>query len=71
MVLGRVPPRGRAVRPGQSGTRGVMGGVWPVWSLYLGPSLCLSRACTKAGVIGVAQIMEGVVSIPFRLVSAC
>ena len=39
-------------------------------SLYLGPSLCLPWAGTKAGVIGVAQFMEGVASILLRLVFA-
>ena len=39
--------------------------------LYLGLSFCLLWAGTKAGVISVTQFMEGVVSIPFRLVSAC
>ena len=54
------PPRGRG--------RGVLrgGGL-----LYPGPSLCLPWAGTKAGGIGVAQLMEGVVSILFRFVSAC
>ena len=40
-------------------------------SVYLGPSLCLPLAGTKAGVIGVAKSMEGVVSIVFRFMSAC
>ena len=46
--------------------RGARGG----GSLCLGPSLCLPWAGTKAGFIGVAQSMEGVVSIPVRFVSA-
>ena len=40
-------------------------------SLCLGPSLCLPRAGTKAGHIGVAKPMEGVAPILQRLVSAC
>ena len=54
------PPRGR-------GWRAPRGGGSPC----LRPSLCLHWAGTKAGAIGVAQLMEGVLSIPLRLVSAC
>ena len=39
--------------------------------LYLGLSLCLPWAGTKAGGIGIALLMEGVVSILSRFVSAC
>ena len=74
------------MRPGRSGAeRGGGGGdlcAAPPWrcgrgvsrgggSFYHGPFLCLPLAGTKAGVIGVAQFMEGVVSILFRFVSAC
>ena len=50
--------------------------VWPGGpegrgSLYLGPSLCLPWAGTKAGVIGIAQFMDGVASILLRLLFAC
>ena len=58
--VGRLPLGGR----GQGAPRG-----WG--SLYLGPSLCLPWAGTRAGVIGVAQFLEGVVSILFRCVSSC
>ena len=40
-------------------------------SPYLGPSLCLPWAGTKAGVIVVPQFMEGVASILLRIVFAC
>ena len=52
-------PRGR-------GRRALRGG----GLLYLGSSLCLPWASTKAGVIGVAQFMEGVASILLRFVFA-
>ena len=74
------PLAGRPVRPGQSGVGGG-GGRPPLGrrrgaprgrgSLYLSPSLCLPWAGTKAGVIGVAQFMEGVASILLRFVFAC
>ena len=54
------PPQGR----GRGALRG--GG-----SLYLVLSLCLPWKGTGAGGIGVAQVMEGVVSILLRSVSAC
>ena len=54
------PPRGR----GRGALRG--GG-----SFYVSPSLCLPWAGTRAGVIGVAQFMEGVASILLRFMSAC
>ena len=44
-----------------------MGGGSP----YLGPSLCLPWAGNKAGVIGVALVMEGVALILLRFVFAC
>ena len=87
LVLGRVPLGGRACVSGAVRRRRGGGGggslcAIPPWgrgrggprgggSLYLGPSLCLPCAGTKAGVIGVAQFMEGVVYILFRLVSEC
>ena len=40
-------------------------------SFYLGPTLCLPWAGTKAGVIGVAQFMEGVASLLLPFVFAC
>ena len=39
--------------------------------LYLGPSVCLPWVGTKAGLVGVAQFMEGVASILLKFVSAC
>ena len=56
---GTAPPWGR----GRGAPRG--GG-----SLYLGPSLCLPWAGTTARVIGVAQFMEGLVSILPRFMFA-
>ena len=81
-----VPPRGRARASGAVGRQGGQGGGRPVCrpprgrcrgaprgggSLYLGPSLCLPRAGTKAGVMGVTQFMEGVACILLRFVFAC
>ena len=60
---GGVPPSLGGVAGGPRGAGG--GG-----SLCLGPSLCLSWAGTKAGFIGVAQSMEGVVCILLRFTSA-
>ena len=54
------PPRGR----GRGALRGGR-------SLYLGPSVCLPWAGTRAGVIGVAQFMEGLASILLWFVFAC
>ena len=54
------PPR----RRGRGAPRG--GGL-----LYLVPSLCLPWTGTKAGVIGVAQFMEGVASTLLRFVFPC
>ena len=55
-------PFPRSVRPG---------GQWGWGSPCLGPSLCLSWAGNKAGVLDVALAMEGVAPIPFRFVLAC
>ena len=48
---------------------------WGAWRggglLCLGPSLCLAWAGNKAGVIGNAQVMEGVAPILLRFVFAC
>ena len=55
-------------RPPRRRGRGAPGGGG---SLYLGPSLCLPWAGTKAGVIGVAQFMEGVASILLGFVLMC
>ena len=59
-----VPPsfRGAVGRP-----RGAGGGGSP----YLGPPPCLPRGGTKAGLLGVAQSMEGVAPVLHRLASAC
>ena len=83
-VPGRVRPRRRACASGAVRRRGSWGeglcrppsGAWlgsrrSGGSRYLCPSLCLSWAGTKAGAIGVAQSMEGVVSILFWFLSAC
>ena len=74
LAWGRVPPCGRACASGAAGRRGGRGGRRAPrvgGSLYLVPSLCLSWAGTKAGVIGVARVMEGAASIPLRFVFAC
>ena len=78
LALGRVPPCGRAWVGGRGAAcmpppprRRGRGASRGLGSLYLGPSFCFPRAGTKAGVIGVAQFMEDLVSILFRFVSAC
>ena len=85
LAWGRVPPGGPACASLAVRRRGGGGGAacvpsppaaWPGGprgggSPYLGLSLCLSWAGTKAGVIGVAQFMEGVASILLRFVFAC
>ena len=85
LAWGFVPPLGRARASGAFWRRGGGGGGRPVCRpprrrgsriprgrglLYLGPSLCLPWAGNKAGVIGVAQVMEGVASILLRFVYA-
>ena len=85
LELRRVPPCRRACASGAVGRQEKqMGGpvCRPPWgrgrgaprgggSLYLGLSLCPPWAGTKAGVIGVAQFMEGVAPKVRRFVSAC
>ena len=80
LAWGCVPPLGRAraggaggggrtvCRPPRRCGRGApRGGGSP----YLGPSLCLPWAGNKAGVTGVALVMEGVAPILLRFVFAC
>ena len=83
LAWGCVPSLGRARASGVFRHRGGGGGCVPsspeVWpgaprgggSPYLGPSLCLPWAGKKAGVIGVALVMEGVAVILLRFVFAC
>ena len=59
---------GAVCRPPRSRGRGAPRGGG---SLYPGPSLCLPWAGTKAGVISVAQFLEGMASILLRFVFAC
>ena len=80
------PPLGGPARPERSSAEGGGGGGRSVcrpprrcgrgaprsgWSPYLGPSLCLPWAGNKAGVIGVALVMEGGAPILLRFVFAC
>ena len=74
------PPTCRAGRRGGGGVGippslgGSVRGPWGAGggaSLCLGPFHCLPRLGTKAGFIGVAQCMEGVVSLLLSFVLAC
>ena len=56
--------------PSLGGVAGGPRGAGGRGSLCLHPSLCLPRAGTKAGFIGVVQLIKGVVSILFRFVFA-
>ena len=69
--VGGVGGGGVCVPPSLGGVVGGPRGAGGGGSLCLGPSLCLPWAGTKAGFIGVAQFMEGVVRILFRFMSTC
>ena len=79
LAWGCMPPFGRARASGAFRRRGGGGGGRGCGrgaprgggSPYLGPSLCPPWAGNKAGVIGVALVMEGVAPILLRFVFAC